>query len=171
MTITVEDGTIVTDANSYVSVADLITYASARGVTISEAEAPVLITKAMDYIETRLFQGQRTTSTDPLTWPTSQALSFPRDYVYIEGALLDDDAIPIQLINAECQLCMDLKSNYDPLGVVTRAVKEEQFAVFKKVYMDNAGDAPILQKVNAWLDPLLESSGGGHNFRLERSYG
>ncbi len=55
MAIVVEDGTQVAGANSYVSESDLTTYASDRGVALSETES-VLIIKAMDYLNTLRYQ-------------------------------------------------------------------------------------------------------------------
>jgi len=162
MTITVEDGTIVADANSYESAVNVIAFAAARGVTIASEDAESLIIRAMDYIETRTYQGCQVEF-------GTQALSWPRDNVYIEGNLLDNDTIPNRLKNGLCQLCMDLQNEYDPQNVITRQVKEESFAVFKKVYMDGAVDSPVLQKVNAWLAPLMDSD--GLSFRVDRSYG
>ena len=167
LVITVEDGSIVADANSYVTAAELVTYAAERGITGLSADADVranLLFKAMDYIETRVFQGQQVDF-------GVQALVWPRDDVYIDGNLLSNTAIPLMLKRSQCELALAYNSNYDPLAPVEKQVKEESFAVFRKVYMDNAVDAPILKKVNAWLDPLLASDGGGLHFRLDRSYG
>lgn len=166
-TIIVEDGSIVANANSYVTAAELETYADERGVTGLSADSDTrahLLFKAMDYIETRVFQGQQVDF-------GVQELVWPRDEVYIEGNLLSKTAIPLMLKRAQCELALAYNSRYDPLAPVEKQVKEEYFAVFKKVYMDNAVDAPILKKVNAWLDPLLSSDGGGLHFRLDRSYG
>ncbi len=166
MALVIEDGTIVTGANSYIDDTDYIAYALARGVVIDPADAEQQLIQAMDYIETRWYQGQQVDFED-------QELAWPRDYVYIEGNLLDNEVIPRRLINAQCELGMAYNSSNDPLGTITNAnqIKEESFAVFKTVYMDGANDSPILQKVNAWLDPLLESGGGGLHFTVERSYG
>lgn len=167
LVVTVEDGSIVADANSYVTAAELATYAAERGVTGLSADADVratLLFKAMDYIETRNFQGEQVSF-------GVQSLVWPRDQVYIEGNLLSKTAIPLMLKRAQCELALAYNSSYDPLAPVEKQVKEESFAVFKKVYMDNAVDAPILKKVNAWLDPLLSSDGSGLHFRIDRSYG
>jgi hypothetical protein len=162
MTITTEDGTIVADANSYADTTDVIAFAAARGVTIASEDAEGLIIRAMDYIETRSYQGcQVSFGVQPLQWP--------RDNVYVDDNLLPDTTIPLRLKNAQCQLCIDLQNEFDPQGIITRQVKEESFAVFRKVYMDGAVDSPVLQKVNAWLAPLLDSD--GLSFRVGRSYG
>jgi hypothetical protein len=75
-TIVVEDGSIVASANSYVSAADLSTYATDRGITIN-GTAAVLLIQAMDYLEQQDFQGYKYTD--------DQALQWPRGDVYIDG--------------------------------------------------------------------------------------
>lgn len=153
MVIIVEDGSIVPNANSYVSEADMIAYAAARGVTIASGEAEQFIIVCMDYIETRVYQGSQVEfGTQPLVWP--------RTGVYIEDNLLPSTSIPFQLVNALNQLCIELKAGYDALATVTKddQVKKESFAVFAQEYFDNATDVPILRKVNAWLNPLLDTN-------------
>ena len=57
-TIIVETGAGLTNSNSYVSEADLATYATDRGITIT-GTAAVLIIQAMDYLESRQFLGTK----------------------------------------------------------------------------------------------------------------
>ncbi len=166
MAIIVEDGSIVTGANSYVSEADMIAYAAARGVTITSGEAEQFLITCMDYIETRVYQGTQVSfGTQPLVWP--------RNGVYLEDNLLSNSAIPQRLINALNQLCIELKAGYDALVTITKndQVKSKSFAVFSKEYFEGATDQAILQKVNAWLAPLLDAgAGNGIQFKIEREY-
>lgn len=82
--ITVEDGTNIPGANSYVSVADLVTHAAERGITLP-VDAPsqeVLLVKAMDYLELMSsdWMGSPTFTDQPLDWPRtyySTALGIP----------------------------------------------------------------------------------------------
>ena len=57
-TISVETGSGSSSSNSYVSEADLSTYATDRGVTVA-GTASVLLIKAMDYIESQPFKGAK----------------------------------------------------------------------------------------------------------------
>jgi hypothetical protein len=162
MTLIVEDGTIVADANSYISTTDYIAYALARGVVVAPEDAEVQLIKAMDYLETRVYQGVLVEDDQPLLQP--------RDYVYINDIEQTYTQIVARMAKAQCELGMGYNAGYDMLAPITRAVKEESFAVFKKVYMDNAVTTPILQKVDTWLDPLLEHS-DTYSFMIDRSYG
>lgn len=165
MTIIVEDGSIVSGANSYVSEADMITYASARGITIEVAEAEQFLIVCMDYIETRIYQGTQVSF-------GTQPLVFPRNGVYIECNLLDNDAIPVNLVKALNETCISLKAGHNALVTITKEdqVKSKSFAVFAKEYFEGALAQPILQAVNAWLTPLLEYDPSGIQFGVVRSY-
>ena len=71
MALVVEDGTGLANATSFVSRADYIAFAVARGVTIADDEAAdVELVKAMDYLLTRCYRGDAKTG--------DQALPFPR---------------------------------------------------------------------------------------------
>jgi hypothetical protein len=73
--IVVEDGTQIVNANSYVSIADMVSYALNRGVvlTADDATAAMLI-QATDYLEAQalLYQGYPSTDTQALQWPRQQ---------------------------------------------------------------------------------------------------
>jgi hypothetical protein len=101
MTIVIETGTIVTGANSYATVADLVGYASARGDTLpaSTAEKERLLIKAMDYLQLLAYKGNRVSATQPLDWP--------RFGVEIEGWPLSSTEIPRQLVQAQCVLAIE----------------------------------------------------------------
>lgn len=109
MSIVVEDGSIVTGANSYVSAADLAAYAAARGVTLTGTDS-VLLLKAMDYLESfdARFKGKRITRDQPLSWP--------RDGAVIEGWEWGSTEIPRQVINAQLTLCIEIDGGSDPLN-------------------------------------------------------
>lgn len=86
MTITVEDGTNVPDANSYVSVEELTAYAADRGIVLpaDDAAKEVLLIKAMDYLEMadHDFMGVRSFTDQPLSWPRisySMDLGIPKE--------------------------------------------------------------------------------------------
>lgn len=86
MTITVEDGTNVPNANSYVSVEELDAYAAERGIVLptSEPEKEVLLIKAMDYLEMadQEYMGLRSFTDQALSWPRvsySMDLGIPKE--------------------------------------------------------------------------------------------
>ncbi len=149
----VEDGSIVENADSYVSVADLVAYAALYGYTWTNEQAELYGRKAMDYLNTLNYAGYRVVST--------QALPHPRTDVYIDGVYLESDTISPLLKKAEKELAISVSLGYDPLSVVSAGIKSETFAVFTTVYKDDVGSYTQIPKVDAILAPLLGGYGNG----------
>lgn len=153
MTLIIEDGSGVENANSYVSVAQAKAYAAARGVTLgSDAVVEQQLIKAMDFLEAFRsdFQGCKTDPAQPLQWP--------RENVYIDSELFLYDAIPAELKAAQCQLVIEQFN-----GVDLNPTVSGQFVVREKVgpidtqYSEKIGSSgqPQLNTVNNFLAPLL----------------
>lgn len=79
MALIVEDGTVVANADAYVSVADTDTYHTNRGNTLwtgAVGDKEAAIRKATDYIDKRfglLFRGIKSSSQQELQWPRIDA--------------------------------------------------------------------------------------------------
>lgn len=133
---------------SYATDAELTTYATARGITIT-GTASELLTKANDVIESyaNQFQGNRTT--------VDQSTAWPRVGVYVDGYLLPSDTVPQGIKNAEMQIAIEIDGGNDPLGNVGRAVKRQKVDVIETEYSDRASDRTRLTKVTALLTPYL----------------
>ena len=163
MTITVEDGTGVEGANSYVSAAEARTYASARGFTFNTNIERYLI-KAMDYIEGKRsqFKGAKIDVTYPLQWP--------RTCVYIDGFAVGEDAIPTELKQAQIRAAMAYQDGIDLMPTNTGA----PFATMKKVgpietrYSSGVrtSGVPTVRELDNLLAPLLR---GGSMLSVERA--
>jgi len=153
-TIIVEDGSIVEGANSYVSEAQLTTYASDRGITLT-ADADVLLIRAMDYIESLGYKGVKSYRSQPLQWP--------RRGVYIDGYYVDSDVIPNELKNGLMQTAIAMDQGFDPLAVQTQGIKSETVDVISVTYMDGSSSSPIIRQINAALYKLLGGNGGTGN--------
>lgn len=163
MALVVEDGTIVSGANTLVSAATVVSYASDRGVTMTEAQATVYIYKIMAYYESLSFQGYIVNK--------NQALMWPRKCVYYRDYLLPSDAIPQRLIDSICEYCIALHEGFDPQTTIENEVKEEGFGPFKVVYKDSSGTQPIIKRANDMLSPFLsDDSSNGIHFKVERGY-
>ncbi len=152
MTITVEDGSIVTGANSYVSAADLTAFAVARGITLVTSTA-VLIPKSMDYIESLLYIGSKSEATQPLHWP--------RINVYIDGFLFDSDDIPQQLIDGQCQAAIAIDQGNDPLQDLPRTAIRKKVGEIEVEYSTSSSPVSINRKIINTLYKLLTSGGAG----------
>lgn len=106
MTIVVEDGSGLGDANSYVSVDDCAEYAAARGLTfvasppVLAEQALVRATAALDATYRGAFPGYKTNG-------RSQALEWPRTGGYdADGDAIDSDEIPAEIIQACCEMAI-----------------------------------------------------------------
>ncbi len=154
MSITVETGAIVSNANSYVSTTDFTTYATARGITLTSG-AETLLVQAMDYIESLSYIGVKYTSTQGLQWP--------RSGVYIDGYLFAYNDIPQELINAQMQVAMAIDVGNGPLVTIARATKRERVGELEVEYSDGANSVAIVRTINAMLWKLLA---GGAGFKV-----
>lgn len=161
-TIIVEDGTIVSGANSYVSEAFLTAYAADRGVTLTGA-TDVLIIKAMDYLENlpQPFQGYKNEELQPLQWP--------RTGVYIDGYDVDTDTIPSLLKQALCELCMGIDGGDNPLQVVGRSIKRERVEGIEFEYMDGTRDTAYIKAAMYKLRKLISVRSSGANVAVSRA--
>ena len=157
MSLVIEDGSGLSTASSYVTVAEARAYALARGVTLSEVDATVevLLIKAMDYIEAKRIRYQGYKASD------DQALQWPRCYVWIDGYSVDSGEIPTILKNAQCQAAMEISDGIDPLPTGTgNGIKSETVGPLSTTYATyTVAPTPIMRKVDALLRPLF--SGGG----------
>lgn len=160
ITIIVEDGSGVADANAYVSVANVRAYAANRGVTLpsSDDEVAAWLIKATDYLEAMAgeYVGQKTDAAYSLEWP--------RNYVTINCVDLASNAIPKQLINAQCALVLVQNEGLvlQPNIKAADYVIEETVGPITTKYADPAntvGIAGAFTAVDALLAPLLRKQG------------
>lgn len=157
MALIVEDGTIVANANSYNTVAEIRAYADARGMTLPTDDLDVekLAIQAMDYLESfrNRYQGYRTD-------PVNQELQFPRVGVIIDNDYeVSSDEIPSLLKKAHSQATAesyeaDLMPNDSP------AVKKEKVDVLEVEYQESSTSSVGFPKVDALLEPLFKKSSG-----------
>lgn len=152
MAIVVEDGTVVSGANSYISEAELSTYATDRGVTIS-GTASELIYQAMDYIEAQPFKGIKGTQAQPLQWP--------RYGVYIDTYYVASDSIPQLLKDAVCEVCIGIDGGVNPLANEERMTISEKVDVISVTYDKNSRNYTYLKAAETKLKKLLSSTGFG----------
>lgn len=152
MAIIIEDGSIVANANSYVTEAELTTYASDHGITITGTPATLLL-NAMVSIETQNYKGQKLTA--------SQSLQWPRSGVVVDGFTVGSDKIPNDLKNAQIATALAVDQGNDPSAVKVQGVKRKQVDVIEIEYKDGSVNAPYDPKINMYLAKLIVSGAGG----------
>lgn len=152
MALIIEDGTIVADANSYVTVAEARSYCSSRGLTIPEndTELEALIVSGFDYLESLLFKGNVIEPHQPSKWP--------REEVYVNGEELDSSVIPTDLKNANARLSFEATlTDLLPTGSGPEVVREK-VDVVEVQYAESGSSsvAPNFRAVDALLQDLLD---------------
>lgn len=143
----IEDGTGLSNAQSYVNTSFVDSYFDLRGSTYASSDADII--KAMDYIEAiygESFKGDKLVST--------QALSFPR---LIDGV----NTYPTAVKNAACELAYRASLGTLLIDVDQRTVKEKvgSIEVSYAEYADQKKQYPI---VGALLNPYLDGSSVSH---------
>jgi hypothetical protein len=151
--------------NTYATAAELAAYAGARGIE-PVGDPDVLLTKAMDYLETLEDQWQGERSVD------GQALAWPRYPVYIFGSLIANTVIPQQLKNGQMQLAIE--ANTQELMPTTAvggkgSVIEETVDVISVKYAEGQNNTqPYFSAAMKILKPLTMMVSGGSNFSVTR---
>lgn len=160
MALVIEDGSLVAGASSFVTRAEIIAYAAARGVTLEDDETTdYLAVRAIDYIWSQCLKGEPVSKT--------QALPFPRTGLE-DGDTAEDyvHTIPAGIKNAQLQLALDagngisLTASANPSAELKRSKVgpiEREFFAPGVLTLDGS---PPLTVAKAWLAPFLCSGGG-----------
>lgn len=159
MALTVEDGTVVSGADSYLTLAELRAFATKRGVTLTtvDADLEVMSHKAIDYLEAYRdrYKGTKVDEAQPL--------QFPRDNVYVDGIEVGGDTIPDVLKNAQAQLVVELSAGSElTTNGDGRVVVRDKLGPIEQSFAVGGSGAPqpVFPAVNRWLAPLLDAGGG-----------
>ena len=168
MSLICEDGSIVTGAESYCSVADASAYHTARGnaawaALASDTVREQCLRKATDYMEQvyrSRWQGCRVGET--------QALSWPRYDVEVEGYAIDSDIVPTEIKNACAELALRA-SAADLNPDLTQGVLSEQVGSISVTYDKASPQFTRYRAIDALLSPYLKAGGGGCSMGLIRS--
>lgn len=160
ISIVVEDGAIITDANSYVTVAELEAYASKRLKVLPDSadEKAVLLIKAADYLETKseAYKGSKVSALQELAWP--------RYPVEIEGFSIASNEIPTALKKAQLIAALLTNDGFDlmPNLQASDIVTEERIGPITTKYADplRVGIDPKPTELESVIAPLLSVSSG-----------
>lgn len=166
ITITVEDGSGVADANAYVDVAAVKAYAEQRGVTLpsDDEEIAAMIIKATDYLESFAckYQGRKTDCDQSLQWPRTGVVLCCADY--------PSNQIPKQLKSAQCAAILIQNEGLVLQPNVTAAdyVIEETVGPITTKYANpiQAGISAQFTALDSLLEPLFFASCGQVGFPL-----
>ena len=168
MTLIVEDGSIVTGAESYISVSDASNYHTVRGNTAwaaltTDALREAALRRATDYMRQAYrsrWQGYKVNE--------DQALDWPRYDVVVEGYAIDSDIVPTEIKNACAELA--LKASAAELNPdLTQGVLSEQVGSIQVTYDKASPQFTRYRAIDALLSPYLKAGGGGCSMGVIRS--
>lgn len=158
MSITVETGAGLADAESYASVSDADIYLAARGfslwATMSTTEKEQALRRGTEYLQgfyNGRWKGEKLTST--------QALDWPRDGVVVDGFLIDYDAIPERLKNACIKTAFKAAAG-DLVPDLGRPTTSETVGPISVTYAVGARQQTRYQEIENMLAPYLEHASG-----------
>lgn len=164
MTLIVETGAIVTNANSYITTTEYDTWTAARfGSTRTTAPATTaakeqLILRAMDYFEAQEFQGVLVLSTQPLQWP--------RAWVSIDGFEVSQTSIPQEVKNSIYELAYAEETSNSQLAAVGRKTSREKLGDLEVEYAESSSSVKTVRAIPNAMRKLLAY--GGYSNRVIR---
>jgi hypothetical protein len=156
----IEDGTVVANANSWITDDEFTAYANSRGYDypLTAEDREPLIIRAVDYIQSveLKMQGRRTD-------PVNQELPYPRAGVYLYCVLVGSDQIPKTLKNAQAEAAIAL-NNADLLvtGSQKNIASEQACDVSVSYHSGGNFETVRTETIDVYLDPLL-INGGSNN--------
>lgn len=169
MELIVEDGSIVPNADSWVSEDDYTAYAAGLGYTLDDIEA---VRTALR--QSAIFIGTYEGRLKGTLVERDQPLCFPRDDLEIDGFAWADDEIPRQVRLCQMQYAIDIQvfgiDPYNPPASNSNAVKREKVegAVEVEYAVSNAMKLSRNSTSRALLSTLLKN-GGLYSITLERN--
>lgn len=155
MSLVVEDGSGVADAEAYISVADADAYFAARGgvawAALDTAGKEQALRRSTDYLEAAYaWRGERAT--------TTQALSWPRACVVVDGVTVASDSVPMAIQRANAELAVRASAG-DLAADQAAQVKQETVGPITVVYADGARQGVRYALVDALVAAYVRGGG------------
>lgn len=130
---------LVVGTDTYNTIEELTAYATARAITLTLDEELILL-KAMDYIETRSYWGNKT---DP-----DQDLEFPRN---------DETEVPAKIKKAQLVAAILIDSGVDLFAKIERGIKKRKIDVIETEYQTNAAEYVRYPELEVLLSPFINN--------------
>ena len=160
MALVIEDGTIVTGANSFTTDAEFAAYAAARNVTLpaTEADRDALQVRAVDYLFSKegSMKGSRINSVQDLMYPRSGVCAF--------GFKVESDDIPTSLKNAQMELGMQSYTSELLISGTNQNVASISLdgVISESYFSGGSWEQVRTDRADAYLDPLLVNNGSSN---------
>lgn len=149
---------ITVGTNSYVTEAELTTYATDRGIIISASDKTILLIKAMDYLNTRSWIGTKYDPTQTLDWPRQYTSCYQYQYgtYYCE----DQSVVPNDIKNAQIVAALLIDGGEVLQPTIGRLTKREKVDVLEVEYM-NGSTTSFHSSLNDLISPYLSTANIG----------
>ena len=161
MTLIVEDGSVVANANSYISLEDARAFLESIGyaLNVDDDIARQQLVRGFNYVNSfeDRYQGFRVSAV--------QTGSFPRIGVCLNGFPIASDSIPTDLINAQSLAAYEENQESGslfPSGSQQTITSEEVVGAIKVSYADNgiSSNSKSFSYINSLLNGLYKNSAG-----------
>ena len=159
MALVVEDGSVVTGANTYASIDTVDAYHAALGQatwTGDDADKETAILRAMRYVENLQWNGTKTAQANPLSWPRDD--TYDRD-----GVEYASNMVPDAVVNALCEAALIELTDQGalrPTQATTGQVKRQKVDVIETEYFESNYSRQSFDAINGELIGLVGGSGG-----------
>lgn len=166
MTLIVEDGTGLNNANSYISVADCGLYHDKMGNTLwtgSDSAKEVALRRATQYIDNNYrFIGYIKEETQSLSWPRYGAIDY-------DGRTFDD-IVPQKIKDAVSELALSaLSGNLETNLDSSNYIKRQRVGELEIEYKEGSPTYKIYNLAQKIISDLIILKVSGSTRRLERS--
>jgi len=166
MALIVEDGTGLTDAESYISVANADAYHLAMGNTSWAALATLAkeqaLRRATQHLDTNYtFAGDRKTITQRLEWPRISG-----ELYYAYTTFTYNYAWPVRCVQESCAELALRSSSATLIPDETQGIKSEKIGPITVVYADGSSSQPSYTLIDNMLRSVTRAGPG--QLRVER---
>lgn len=145
--------------DTYATVAELDAHCLARGITLTAATngaKEIILTKALDYLETLPFSGTAVDDDQELFFPINE-----ED---------ENSGTPYDIIKAQIVCAIIYDGGGDPMATITqKAISKSVAGAVSVTYSEGSSANPIYPILNRLVAPYLLSGTGGGNFAITRA--
>lgn len=151
MALVVEDGSVVSGANSYVTLTEFKTWADNRGIDYgTDYVLEQKILRAMDFLERQLFIGEKANEEQPLQWPRVEAV--------IDGYYVDATEVPTDVKKALYEATVVEIQGYSELNTQERRTVMEKIGDITVQYASNSDNRTITPALTFALSKIVNSA-------------
>lgn len=152
ITLTVEDGTRPTGANTYASVLTADAYHADRAFTAWDAatddEKATALIRATDYLNGLAWNGRKV---------ALRVMAWPRADMWMDGYPIATDDVPDEVVSACCYMAGEFIGGADPLAAQDRALSSMSVGSVSMTWERGSDQQPQYPALRSILRGLLES--------------